>query len=64
MRDPIGFRAASGGYRDFSDVRFDRDAVKEADPPVPLQILTRLGVLLAIAPGFGLAAQALVRLTA
>jgi hypothetical protein len=39
--------------------RFDSD---EIDPPAPLQIFTRLGVLLMIALAFGLAAELLVRL--
>ena len=34
----------------------------EIDPPEPLQIFTRLGVLLVIALGFGLVAELLVRL--
>jgi hypothetical protein len=34
----------------------------ECDPPTPLQMFTRLGVLLVIVLGFGLAAQFLVGL--
>ncbi len=34
----------------------------EIDPPAPLQIFTRLGVLLMIALAFGLMAEILVRL--
>ena len=34
----------------------------EIDPPAPLQIFTRLGVLLMIALAFGLVAELLVRL--
>jgi hypothetical protein len=39
--------------------RYDR---YETDPPRPLQMFTRLGVLLMIALGFGLAAELLARL--
>jgi hypothetical protein len=40
----------------------DRFDPYEDDPPAPLQIFTRLGVLLTIALAFGLAAQLLVQL--
>ncbi len=40
----------------------DRYDPYEIDPPAPLQIFTRLAVLLTIALGFGLAAEILVRL--
>ena len=40
----------------------DRYPPYEIDPPAPLQIFTRLGVLLVIALGFGLAAELLARL--
>jgi hypothetical protein len=40
----------------------DRYDPHEIDPPGPLQIFTRLGVLLMIALGFGLAAELLARL--
>ncbi len=36
----------------------------EIDPPAPMQIVTRLGVLLMISLAFGLAAELLVRLPA
>jgi len=39
--------------------RYDR---YEIDPPEPLQMFTRLGVLLMIALAFGLVAEILVRL--
>jgi hypothetical protein len=42
--------------------RFARHDPHEFDPPSPLQIFTRLGVLLMIALGFGLAAELLARL--
>jgi hypothetical protein len=38
------------------------DRYDEIDPPDPLQIFTRLGVLLVIALAFGLAAELLARL--
>jgi len=40
----------------------DRYDPSEIDPPEPLQIFTRLGVLLVIALAFGLAAELLARL--
>jgi hypothetical protein len=40
----------------------DRSDQYEIDPPAPLQIFTRLGVLLMIALAFGLVAELLVRL--
>jgi hypothetical protein len=40
----------------------DRYDPYEIDPPAPLQIFTRLGVLLVIALAFGLVAELLVRL--
>ena len=40
----------------------DRYDAYEIDPPAPLQIFTRLGVLLVIALAFGLMAELLVRL--
>jgi hypothetical protein len=42
--------------------RFDPYNPPETDPPEPLQIFTRLGLLLTIALGFGLAAELLSRL--
>ena len=44
------------------DGGLDRYPSYEIDPPAPLQIFTRLGVLLVIALGFGLAAELLARL--
>ena len=38
------------------------DRPYDIDPPAPLQIFTRLGVLLVIALGFGLAAELLAQL--
>jgi hypothetical protein len=40
----------------------DRDDPYEIEPPKPLEIFTRLGVLLVIALVFGLMAELLVRL--
>ena len=40
----------------------DRHDPYEIDPPRPVQMFTRLGVLLMIALGFGLAAELLARL--
>jgi hypothetical protein len=40
----------------------DRYDPCEIDPPAPLEMFTRLGVLLVIALAFGLAAELLVRL--
>ena len=40
----------------------DRHDPYEIDPPGPLQMFTRLGVLLMIALGFGLVAELLARL--
>ncbi len=40
----------------------DRSDSYEIDPPAPLQIFTRIGVLLLISLGFGLVAELLARL--
>jgi hypothetical protein len=40
----------------------DRHDPYETEPPKPLEIFTRLGVLLTIALAFGLVAELLVRL--
>ncbi|MGB7972889.1 MAG: hypothetical protein WCF81_00775 [Roseiarcus sp.] len=45
----------------FEHRRFRRDPY-EIDPPAPLQIFTRLGLLLVIALAFGLVAELLARL--
>jgi len=44
------------------DRGLDRYDPYEIDPPRPLQMFTRLGLLLVIALGFGLAAELLARL--
>lgn len=49
-------------YEDAPLRDLDRSDSSEIDPPEPLQIFTRLGVLLMIALAFGLMAELLVRL--
>jgi hypothetical protein len=49
-------------HEDPPEPSFDPYHPYEIDPPAPLQIFTRLGVLLMIAVAFGLAAELLVRL--
>jgi hypothetical protein len=49
-------------YEDSPRRDLDRSDSCESDPPEPLQIFTRLGVLLMIALAFGLVAELLVRL--
>ena len=53
---------ASDGYEDPPERGLDRYDPCEIDPPEPMQIFTRLGLLLMIALAFGLAAELLVRL--
>jgi hypothetical protein len=49
--------------REYPPVRgVDQSDSQEIDPPEPLQIFTRLGVLLVIALAFGLVAELLARL--
>jgi hypothetical protein len=55
-----GLRADKQDYPQDRDLdRYDPD---EIDPPEPLQMFTRLGLLLVIALAFGLAAELLARL--
>ena len=49
-------------YEDRAERGRDRYDLYENDPPAPLQMFTRLGVLLMIALAFGLVAELLVRL--
>jgi hypothetical protein len=49
-------------YEDPPERGLDRSDRYEIDPPAPLQIFTRLGVLLVIALAFGLVAELLARL--
>ncbi len=55
-----GLRADGQDHRQERDL--DRYDPYEIDPPEPLQMFTRLGVLLVISLGFGLAAELLARL--
>ena len=57
-REPI----TSDGYDDPPERGLDRYDPCEIDPPAPLQIFTRLGLLLMVALAFGLMAELLVRL--
>ncbi len=50
------------GYEEPPGRDFDRYDPCEIDPPQPLQMFARLGVLLMIALAFGLVAELLVRL--
>ena len=50
------------GYDDPPQRGLDRYDPCEIDPPAPLQIFIRLGLLLMIALAFGLVAELLVRL--
>ena len=49
-------------YDDPPERRLDRHDSCEIDPPAPLEMFTRLGVLLVIALAFRLMAELLVRL--
>jgi len=49
-------------HEDPPEPGLDRYDPREIDPPTPLEIFTRLGVLLVIALAFGLVAELLVRL--
>ena len=62
MRNLLRDRGTTAGYEDPPELGLDRYDPCEIDPPAPLQMFTRLGVLLMIALAFGLAAELLVRL--
>jgi hypothetical protein len=62
MRDLKSARVSAGWRQNPPLQGVDRYDPYEVDPPAPLQIFTRLGVLLMIALAFGLAAELLVRL--
>ena len=62
MRNLSLNRAGAGRHQEQPLHAFGRSDSYEIDPPRPMQIFTRLGVLLMIALGFGLAAELLVRL--
>jgi hypothetical protein len=53
---------ASDGYEDPPERGLDRYDPCEIDPPEPIQIFTRLGLMVMISLAFGLAAELLVRL--
>jgi hypothetical protein len=62
MRNLLRDRAPTAGYEDPPHLGLDRYDPCEIDPPGPLAMFTRLGVLLTIALAFGLVAELLVRL--
>jgi hypothetical protein len=62
MRNLSWDRAIAEREEDPPERGLDRYDPTEIDPPEPLQLFTRLGVLLVIALGFGLAAELLARL--
>jgi hypothetical protein len=62
MRTWDGVRA--NRYEDLPERDPDRYDLYEIDRPAPLQVFTRLGMLLMIALAFGLAAELLVRVPA
>ena len=62
MRNLSLDRAGAGRRQEPPLRAFDSSDTYEIDPPKPMQMFTRLGVLLMIALGFGLAAELLVRL--
>ena len=62
MRNLSWDRVTAERHEDPPERGLDRYEQWEIDPPAPLQIFTRLGVLLVIALAFGLAAELLVRL--
>jgi hypothetical protein len=59
MRNLLRDRARQAGYEDRLDLNLDRYDPCEIDPPAPLEMFTRIGVLLMIALAFGLAAELL-----
>lgn len=60
MRHLLGDRA-TGAHEDPQAGGFDRNDTSEINPPEPLLILTRLGLLVVVALAFGLAAELLAR---
>jgi hypothetical protein len=62
MRNLLWDRMTAERDEDPLERSLDRYDSSETDPPEPLQIFTRLGVLLVIALAFGLAAELLARL--
>jgi hypothetical protein len=62
MRNLSWDRVSAERNEDPPERGLDRYDSYESDPPAPLQMFTRLGVLLMIALAFGLVAELLVRL--
>jgi hypothetical protein len=62
MRDLLSPRISAKGRSDSPLLGADRLDPYEVDPPAPLMICTRLGVLLMVALAFGLLAELLARL--
>lgn len=62
MRNPWRNRGTMAGYENQPSLGLDRYDPCEIDPPEPLKVLARLGVLMMIALAFGLTAELLVRL--
>jgi hypothetical protein len=60
MRNLLRDRARMAGSEEPPGLRLDRYDPCEIDPPAPLEMFTRIGVLLMIALAFGLAAELLV----
>jgi len=54
--------ATADRHEDLQERGFDAYDGRESNPPAPLQIFTRLGVLLVIALAFGVAGELLARL--
>jgi len=62
MSSPSRDRVTPDEYDDPPSRGLDPYDPCEIDPPAPLQMMTRLGLLLMISLGFGLAAELLIRL--
>ena len=62
MRNLLWDRVTAARHDDPPERRLDRSDPYETDAPEPLQMFTRLGVMLMIALAFGLAAELLVPL--
>jgi hypothetical protein len=63
MRNLLWDRASAERQDHPRERGLNRYSPNEIDPPAPLQIFTRLGLLLVVALAFGLAAELLARLT-
>lgn len=62
MPNPSRDRMTPDAYDDLLTHGLDRYDPCEIDPPAPLQMFSRLGLLLMISLAFGLAAEVLIRL--